>query len=105
MYESPISITERIAHEIANEKDNQIFKAIAQIGVDVNKEEIIKALKYDRGQYEKGYRDGLKAAVIHAHWIRHPCSSECSNCNWLSGSTYKFCPLCGAKMDEEARDD
>ncbi|MBR3445597.1 MAG: hypothetical protein IKH14_07030 [Prevotella sp.] len=101
MYESPISIAERITHEIASEKDNQIYKAIAQIGVDVNKEELILALNYDRGQYEKGYHDGLKAAVIHAYWICHPCLSECSNCNWLSEATYKFCPLCGAKMDEE----
>ena len=31
-----------------------------EIGYAVNKEELIKALQYDRQQYEKGYQDGLK---------------------------------------------
>lgn len=109
MYESPISITERIAHEIAKEKENQVFKAIAQIVVDVDEEEIIKALKYDREQYEKGYRDGLEAAVVHAHWNfecvelngGHKLYTCCSNCCDAVDDDTPYCPNCGAKMDEE----
>lgn len=97
MYESPISITERIAHEIENEKDNQIFKAIAQIVVDVDKDEIIKALKYDRGQYEKGYRDGLKAAVIHAH--RYKDYGVCKF-DFRSYETYR-CSNCKGEIDND----
>ena len=105
MYESPISITEKIKHQIAKEKENQVFKAIAQIAVDVDKDELIKALE----QYENGYRDGLEAAVIHAHWIDASVDTryrrwKCSNCDFrivLYQPIYNFCPNCGAKMDQE----
>lgn len=39
-------------------------------GVNVDKEELLKALKYDREQYEKGYRD----AKAEQQWI--PCSER-----------------------------
>lgn len=34
------------------------MKAIRKVGVNVDKGELIKALQYDRNQYEKGYEDG-----------------------------------------------
>jgi hypothetical protein len=40
------------------EQENNIFKAIRDYGVDVDKDELIKALQYDRDQYEKGYING-----------------------------------------------
>lgn len=56
MYEGPIELTSTITTEI----DNEIYRAIIKHGVNVDKEELIKALKYDRDQYAKGYNDGLK---------------------------------------------
>ena len=44
------------------------------------------------------------APVIHAHWIHWSRSDECSNCGYDTGkyeSPSKYCPACGAKMDEE----
>lgn len=38
--------------------EGEIMQAVMRVGVEVNKEELIRALAYDRGQYEKGYRDG-----------------------------------------------
>lgn len=76
--------------------------------------------------YDKGYEDGIKfaderfkedcetchyrAAVKHGRWnAEHLCSTgggtypidRCSNCGYASvvGKT-KYCPNCGAKMDE-----
>lgn len=60
MYESPITLIET---QMRIEKENNIFNAVKEIGVDVDKEELIKALKYDRGQYNKGYKDGYKAGI------------------------------------------
>ena len=40
------------------EQENMIFKAIQECSVSVDKDELLKALKYDRDQYRKGYRDG-----------------------------------------------
>ena len=39
--------------------EDNVFKAIQDYGVFVDKEELIKALQYDRGQYEKGFADGM----------------------------------------------
>ena len=35
------------------------MEAIQYAQINVDKEELEKALKYDRDQYDKGYRDGL----------------------------------------------
>ena len=61
MWESPIKITEDIAKQMDMVIENGIMKAIQRVGIDVNKEELLKALEYDRNQYEKGYHDGLNA--------------------------------------------
>lgn len=62
MYESPISlIISEMTQKIANETDKTIWQAIQKCGVDVDKDELIRALQYDRRQYEKGYQDGLNA--------------------------------------------
>ena len=40
------------------QQENQVFQAIQKTGVIVDKEELQKALKYDREQYQNGYNDG-----------------------------------------------
>lgn len=60
MYESPVNI---IYGEMQTQIEGDVFKAIQNVGIDVNKEELIKALQYDRGQYEKGYSDGYTKAI------------------------------------------
>lgn len=60
MYESPIQlITQEITHNLVAERDKQIYEAVCKTGVIVDKEELIKALQYDRGQYEKGYFNAI----------------------------------------------
>lgn len=66
MWESPINvmeIQEPIIEQLNNEREEMVLKQIWKIGVDVNKEELIKALQYDRNQYEKGYKDGYAKAI------------------------------------------
>lgn len=60
MYESPIEI---IQTQMQMQMDEGILKAVQGVGIDVNKEELIKALAYDREQYSKGYKDGVKEFV------------------------------------------
>lgn len=58
MYESPIEIIQRdIANGIQVKMENDICNAICSYGINVNREELIKALNYDRQQYEEGYWD------------------------------------------------
>ena len=59
MFESPIKI---ITDGMRTQIDGQIFRAVQNVGVIVDKEELLKALQYDREQYEKGYFDGYAKA-------------------------------------------
>lgn len=64
MYNSPIEIiTTEITRQINKQIDEAVCQAVQSIGVNVNKEELIKALIYDRDQYDKGYADGFKAGM------------------------------------------
>jgi hypothetical protein len=61
MYESPIElITTEFTRQINKQTDEAICQAVQSIGVNVNKNELIKALQYDRDQYDKGYKDGIE---------------------------------------------
>lgn len=58
-YQSPIELTIR---ESANKfQENAIMKTVFNLGINVDKDELIKALNYDRDSYHRGYMDGLNA--------------------------------------------
>ncbi len=59
MYKSPIEL---IYHGMEMQIEKGIVKAVQKQDINVDKEELIRALEYDRGQYEKGYADGEKDA-------------------------------------------
>lgn len=66
MYESPIDIrcTEYVAKQIESDRDDAVMLEITeQYGVYVDKEELAKALAYDRGQYDKGFADGRQSIL------------------------------------------
>lgn len=63
MYESPIEIfraVDDIIKQVNEGTDKMVCEAVIKCGVNVNKDELIKALQYDREQYAKGYNDGIK---------------------------------------------
>ena len=61
MYNSPIDLTiNTIYNELAKKSDEQIYQAVIGCGVNVDKAELLKALEYDRNQYEIGFKDGVK---------------------------------------------
>lgn len=64
MYESPIKV---IYNDTVEEFENGILKAIQQVDIIVDREELIKALQYDRDSYRRGYKDGVDHA--NADWI------------------------------------
>ncbi len=64
-YESPIELIVgqmRLEHE--KRVEGEVIKAVQEVGVIVNKDELIKALRYDREQYKKGFADGCKANTV-----------------------------------------
>ena len=98
-----------------------VAQCSAAVGVKIEREELIKALRYDRGQYEKGYADGKRDATEalqaqlpkHGEWVKNEdrYGWHCSCCKVDNRYAYswnseigeyelqdKFCPNCGAKM-------
>lgn len=65
MYESPIEVIySQVRTQLVEEEERQMLKAVHDVGVDVDKEELLKALRYDRDQYEKGFEDGKKSVWV-----------------------------------------
>ena len=60
MYQSLIEI---IQDRMRMEVEGEVFKAVQNVGVHVDKDELLKALQYDRGQYKSGYEDGYAKAI------------------------------------------
>ena len=59
MYESPIEVFYKdLQMRFKEDLQNNCIKAVQNYGIQVNKEELLKALAYDRHQYEKGFREG-----------------------------------------------
>lgn len=59
-YESPINI---ISQQMKIQMEGEIMKAVQRVGINVDKDELIRALQYDRGQYQIGYMDGFRDAL------------------------------------------
>lgn len=94
--------------------EGELLKVTQEMGLDVDREELLKALKYDRGQYEKGYQDGCRDSQKRGRWIPieydgyadgYPVFDlwECSECqeehSGDEDTLTPYCPHCGAKMD------
>ena len=57
MWESPIKI---IYTDMKTQMEEGVMKAVQNVGINVDRYELLRALQYDRDQYEKGFRDGRK---------------------------------------------
>lgn len=54
-YESPIEL---LSEALETQIEGDMFKCVQRYGFNVDKDELERALRYDRGQYEKGFREG-----------------------------------------------
>ena len=73
MYKPPVTIEYENypKTELKNNGDEMILKAIAEVGINVDKDELLKAMNYDRGQYEKGFEDGREYERKHRNEINN----------------------------------
>lgn len=69
VYKSPIVVDDlmdigsEMISEINKNVEDSIFKSIHKIGINVDKEELIRALNYDRDSYSKGYKNGYNNGI------------------------------------------
>ena len=60
MYESPVHlILQDVQSQMDQEIERTVINVVRKFDVDVDKDELIKTLNYDRNQYTKGYKDGI----------------------------------------------
>jgi len=102
-YESPVRI---IVGEMTSKIEDDIMQVVKSYGIEVNKAELMRALQYDRDQYEKGYQDG-EAHRIHegekpykdgARW-------RCGRCSIAVSRFWHFCQYCGMKIKWDEQTD
>lgn len=105
MYESPIAIIEQ---KILNEQKKQLKNALMyeirmNYQIDVDKDELIRALQYDREQYEKGYQDGKAAMKKTGKWLINSDGyyPYCSQCKYEPKEMTRYCPNCGVEMNDD----
>ena len=83
MYESPINI---IISELCTKLESDCVKSVKRYGFDVDKEELAKALNYDRNQYEKGHTDGYNKAIDDfAEKLKSECREHYIDCDSYFG--------------------
>ena len=65
-YKSPIDLyIKKVAQEITTRRENEIVAQITEYtGLDIDKNELVRALAYDRDQYNKGFRAGYERALF-----------------------------------------
>lgn len=94
-YESPINI---IYGQMQLQMDDNICRAVQNVGINVDKEELLQALAYDRNQYEKGYADGKAERDDPVDLISHDSEGwefECPVCHTAVYNGQKYCIECG----------
>lgn len=104
-YESPISL---IFDDATTEINGNIMRVVQGYHVDVNQKELIKALNYDRNQYQAGWQDAIRSYARPAGiWVFKEYDDEtgiansyfCSECGKPQAQVYKnYCANCGAKF-------
>lgn len=109
-YFPSFSAIEQFARDQQKKIDECVLQGCIKVGVNVDKDELVKALEYDRGQYMKGYNDGYydggRDAIRRGEWVGvSPMvdTRQCSRCGYNIISEEletPYCPYCGAKMTE-----
>ena len=101
-YKSPIEI---VYGDLKSQIEGDIYSVVQSYGINVDKHELIKALEYDRDQYDKGYADA-KAEMQTAKVKRpestleqHQWDGTCEKCGGHVYQGYKYCQYCGARLE------
>ena len=87
MYESPIEkVCSDIINQIINQdEENLLYQVNQVVGYRIDKDELLKALQYDRQQYAKGYEAG-RTDLFTTEEIEILLHSLCRYFNWGVGA-------------------
>lgn len=82
-YKGPINIDlTDVVESIQTELDGAIYRAVCNVGITVDKEELERALKYDRLQYDTGWHDAM---IDTLQKIKSQCQvrNDCLGCEFF----------------------
>lgn len=95
MYESPIML-----YSLPFETNiiEDILNMVQRYEIKIDKVELLRALKYDRDQYHKGYNDALLERM--SYWTISPYDGKfmCNHCYDVSNEKTLYCSYCGYRM-------
>lgn len=109
MYESPITMyLDKVYHQMDLEFVDGVCRAVLNCNIEVDKAELLRALAYDRGQYEKGHSDGFRIGyesrdneIVRCKDCKHCQYDEMFGDRWCNGSRVHADSFCS---DGERRD-
>ena len=87
MYKSTIELdfSEQISDAIQTELEGTIVRGCIEVGVHVDRDELLKALAYDRMQYEKGYADAMAECKEQIKSLKEMAEYFRDRCDFLMG--------------------
>ena len=96
MYESPVELKfNEIKTELIKKENEMLIRAVQEVVPNVTEEELVKALSYDRHQYEKGFWDGREARdaeIVRCkdcdHWNTWDAAGKSSLGNFVCSCAY-----------------
>lgn len=97
-YAPPVSLN---MNDFQYDIGDSVVRYIAKMGIQVNQEELLRALKYDRGQYKAGYEAGSADGFVETlHIVR------CRDCihHYIDEYGFPACAESGAMLNPEEDD-
>lgn len=85
--QSPIEVFQT---QMQSQIVGEIYKAVMKVGVNVDKDELLKALQYDRNQYQKGYKDRDAEIVRCKDCIHATMTADGKMCKYCEMDTDDF---------------
>ena len=101
------SLIEIVYGDLKTRIEENAYNIVQSYGINVDKAELLKALEYDREQYEQGYADGQRdERTAKVDIVKEPNVYKCHECgqyfhktSW--GAPVKYCSRCGKKLEWE----
>lgn len=90
MYESPIKVFQS---NLEMQFEGEILKAVQRADITVDRDELIRALRYDREQYQKGFDDARKGVVPVV---------RCEDCKYHYDCGVHFCNRLGMDCPDDS---
>ena len=90
-YRPPITITHKIIDDMYNELEQNIMKAVVEVGINIDKERLLELIEKDKPH---------RPMSISKHGGRsYGMYGRCARCNYIVTLADNYCRKCGSYLD------